>query len=298
MQLGQNTWWIKSRTPGTYTIKKRYENMFTSSGKPLYKQFSGKTKTEAYNKMLKYEEENLIPGRNLSDKSNKSLYEFMLMWFKLIKINQLKPNSRDAMYYTIEYRIKKHKISSYKLSSLNCMVLQEYINSLKEEGYAKATIVKTFQTLNNCLNYAVNADIIPKNPIVNVIIPKSDEFNNPSKEKVILSEDEKNRLKDVLLSKHGKEMNLVYSYGPELLFMLYSGIRIGELLALTWEDIDIKNKKISINKTRSDISCRNMMDDYGIGKEIKNSLIKHIASPKTSSSVRIIGIPDICIKIY
>lgn len=41
----------------------------------------------------------------------------------------------------------------------------------------------------------------------------------------------------------------VYSiYAQQLILILYTGLRIGEALALTWEDWDIKNKLLNINK--------------------------------------------------
>lgn len=64
-----------------------------------------------------------------------------------------------------------------------------------------------------------------------------------------------------------------YYYG--ILISLYTGIRIGELLALTWKDVDLKHKLLYINKTVAQVN-------------IENKLVTIESSPKTESSVRVI----------
>lgn len=63
-----------------------------------------------------------------------------------------------------------------------------------------------------------------------------------------------------------------------MVLCLYTGLRLGELLALTWDDIDFRSGTLSVNKT----SC--VMKDDGRYKI-------HIDRPKTDSSVRVIPIP-------
>ena len=63
-----------------------------------------------------------------------------------------------------------------------------------------------------------------------------------------------------------------------IVICLYTGIRIGELLALTWDDIDFDQKILSINKNVSTV-------------KIEGKRILHVDTPKTKSSKRIIPIP-------
>ena len=64
-----------------------------------------------------------------------------------------------------------------------------------------------------------------------------------------------------------------------ILLCLYTGLRIGELLALEWTDIDFEKREISISKT-----CHDSKDEYGRYERFVNP-------PKTSTSMRIIPIP-------
>ena len=68
---------------------------------------------------------------------------------------------------------------------------------------------------------------------------------------------------------------------------LHTGIRIGELCALQWKDIDLTNRTITVRKTVQRIKC------YG-GKN-KTKLV--ITEPKSASSARIIPIPDCLIVV-
>ncbi len=60
---------------------------------------------------------------------------------------------------------------------------------------------------------------------------------------------------------------------------LYTGIRLGELLALEWSDLDLELGEMSIQKT-----CHNARDDNGVRRRV-------IDTPKTQSSVRTIPLP-------
>ena len=64
-----------------------------------------------------------------------------------------------------------------------------------------------------------------------------------------------------------------------ILLCLYTGLRIGELLALEWSDIDFDEKEISISKT-----CHDDVDDMG-------NYVRFVNLPKTTTSMRVIPIP-------
>src|SRR5690606_28669398 len=74
-----------------------------------------------------------------------------------------------------------------------------------------------------------------------------------------------------------------HSIQYEVLFTLMArtGIRIGEALALTWDDIDLKNKTITINKTLV----------YPLNSK------PYISTPKTKNSIRKITIDDKLVKL-
>jgi len=74
-----------------------------------------------------------------------------------------------------------------------------------------------------------------------------------------------------------------------ILFDLYTGLRIGELCALQWKDIDFINSTVSINKTVKRIK--------NINKEINKKTLLILDKPKSESSVRIVPVPTFLIDL-
>ena len=115
------------------------------------------------------------------------------------------------------------------------------------------------------------------NPAANLELPK------PAKnELAMLNIDEQNKLVKTLLTAE----NLFYT---GVLLSVYSGVRIGELAALTWNDIDIKNRKIYIRRTLQRVKN---FDKTCAGK---TKLI--LTAPKSGASQRTIPIPDCLLPI-
>ncbi|MCM1130751.1 MAG: site-specific integrase [Roseburia sp.] len=113
----------------------------------------------------------------------------------------------------------------------------------------------------------MNLDFILKDPTSTIKLP-------PSKEKEVsaLTREEQKVVEEYCL-KSNKNNYL------GIIICLYTGIRLGELLALTWEDIDFNKKYLYIKKT-----------SYTLRKDRKKDFI--VESPKTKKSNRVIPLPD------
>ncbi len=130
--------------------------------------------------------------------------------------------------------------------------LKDYVKGKEYFGYAKRII-----------DFAIKMNYTKENPFNNVILP---EFKKGKKQINFLTIEEVKTLLDFYKSNQ-------YWYTLFRL-MIYSGLRRGETLALTWDDIDFKNKTLTVNKTLS------------IGEYKKIVL----SSPKTESSIRTIDL--------
>ena len=264
--------WIKNKN-GTVTLRKTYHNLLTKNGKTKQKKFTGKTKKEAKEKMDEFEKE---IGLSTETSSTPYLFiDYIKFWANTYKRNTLKESSYDNLQYCIKTRIEPYDIAHFKLSQLNSNVLQIYINSLVDAKYSRSTIKKTYQTINNCLNNAVETGMINKNPLTPVKLPTESRVITKEKSIEIYEKDEVAKICKTALMKNGKSDNYLYYYGPEIIFLLFTGIRIGEACALCWKDVDFDNRTITIKKTSSIISFD------GRYKEI-------ITSPKTQTSNRIV----------
>lgn len=114
-----------------------------------------------------------------------------------------------------------------------------------------------------------------RNPMRNISIPKSE-----SKETEVFDKDERSRLQNYLRS-NLTEINL------GILMTMYSGLRIGELCALTWNDIDFKNGVVRVSKALQRVPVKS-----GKGR---TALI--VTSPKSKTSVRDIPVPAFVLDI-
>lgn len=133
--------------------------------------------------------------------------------------------------------IKESNISKLKIQKVTPSQLQEFINS--KTHLANSYIDKIFELLGSIFKEAINRDIIYKNPLNRVLKPKSDKLDKKVEAFTI---DEQKAFLKCLTDEKYKDIYII---------ALYTGMRVGEILALTLDDIDLENNIIDINKTLS-----------------------------------------------
>lgn len=131
--------------------------------------------------------------------------------------------------------IKNSDIGNIEIQKITAVELQDFINEKKD--LSNSYINKIYQMLNNIFTEAIKRDIIVKNPLLNVIKPKSDKQDKEVEALTI--EEQKSFIKHL-----DNEC-----YKNIFLIALHTGMRIGEILALQPTDIDFKNKLITIDNT-------------------------------------------------
>lgn len=142
----------------------------------------------------------------------------------------------------------------------------------KGNGLAPKTVSDIFSVIKNVFEYAENCKELQVANIRNIIIKQT------AKTMRVLSMQEQEKL-DVFL-----RSNISYS-NLSILLSLYTGVRIGELCALKWGDIDFENQCLIVNKTLQRIQNKEV--DLS---EPKTILI--ITTPKSICSIRKIPLPD------
>lgn len=106
-----------------------------------------------------------------------------------------------------------------------------------DEGYKTTTIYQTRIALYNMLDFAKENDVIINNPCKKSV--KSD-MGQPSDKKEALTIDVQRKFLEAARDQ---------SYENQYRFVLQTGIRTGELVGLKWDDIDFKNKTLTISRT-------------------------------------------------
>ncbi|GBU20175.1 hypothetical protein R80B4_00050 [Fibrobacteres bacterium R8-0-B4] len=139
------------------------------------------------------------------------------------------------------------KLGDKRLRDLKPAVFAEHFRYLRTggkmngNGLCAVSVNKARAVLNAVFSAAVNADIIPYNPIARVKAFKEEKAEAP-----VLTLEQAYRLRGLIL-----EIPDIGMRGL-LLALLYTGARTGELRALTWNDVDFDKGIIIINKSADD----------------------------------------------
>lgn len=149
---------------------------------------------------------------------------------------------RETTMITRMMRINNHYIpdlGNIKLQKLTRTQYQKFINK-KLETMKESTVKGLHGTFMSIVNKAVQHNIIERNRLSGVVISKDEKEESVkflTREQV-----------DIFLNA-SKTFN--YDEYVAVFTLLRTGLRKGELLALTWDDIDFKNKLMTINKNRN-----------------------------------------------
>lgn len=251
------------------------------NGKPNIVAFYGKSKTEVREKLKKYNEDLKL---NTAENIKKNTFEeYFEHWLYTYKRKEVKDNTFEAMEYCYTCRIKPYFIAKIQMHNLNSETIQKYINALtdSDEKYSHATIKKTYDTINNCLTHAVEIGDIIKNPMFGVKLPSKDKVQTQEKEIEFFTEDDAEKV-FIEAQRKFNTGSYYYKYGLAIILLLYTGLRIGEGIGLTWGDISLDTNRITINNSIARIKQRD--NEYkpidGTPRIIKNN------SPKTKKGTR------------
>lgn len=196
---------------------------------------------------------------------NDILFETLAdIWF-----NQYNPDASDHWKYKTETIIRLHLnpyLGQMKIRDLRQLHLQAIISSLAKKGFSTGTLKVIKQTAVRIMKVAVGSDLIMRNPFTEVKVPYKEQQPRRA-----LTEAE-----IALITDNWRD----HKYGPLAMIMLYCGLRRGEALALTWEDIDFKERVIKVSKSAQTLQ--------GVTK---------IKEPKTKTSVRSVPIPNILFSV-
>ena len=208
-------------------------------------------------------------------KNKKILYKDWIYTWLLEKKNYIK----ESTYANYSNNIFNHiipKLGNYYLNELNHKIIQDFLLELSKNGrkdnnggLAEKTIKDITIIIKGSIKKGINEDKI-KHIELTFNYPK----DNKENKLYVLTKREQNKITSYVLEN-------INSRNIGLLISLYSGIRIGELCALRWEDVDFKKNCLTINKTIQRVYIKDK--DKNISKVI-------ITTPKTKNANREIPI--------
>lgn len=211
---------------------------------------------------LRYEVKHGLKGKG----DNITLDTWFDIWLNTHKKRTIK-ESTQVRYDDFYRRYIKKQIGKQRVADFNPIILERLLQNMADDDYSTKTIRDVYNILNAMFKYAVHNRILTFNPCAGVEVPKT-----KTKQIRVLTVKEQ---REVL--EHAKERiheNLIQ-------VALGTGMRGGELLGLTWDDVDFRKREISVNKTLV----------YIKDKETKKYVFKY-QTPKTKNSIRTIPMQD------
>lgn len=195
---------------------------------------------------------------------NISLDQWFEKWMDIYKRDTVRPNT--IRHYAETYRLKiKPKIGKMKLKDIKNCHVKELLNGIKRNGYSTEVQIKVRNILADMFDKAIQNDYANKNPAKGIKICK-----DKDKEVRALSTDEQVAF---------FECSKGTFYDNLFVTAVMTGMRIGELAGLKWEDIDFDRKVINVKRTL-------VYAQY----ETDTKKTFHFEEPKTNTSKRSIPI--------
>ena len=246
-----------------YRVRTTQGQPIGKNGKPIPKAFTGKSKKEAEQKLAEY----LDGLKKVNKDSDKTFAERFEKWLHVVHASSISGSSYARYISTYEKWIATAPYAGLKQDKIESIDIQEHLNGMK------ATIAeRVYNLLSTYFKYCVLERQLQYSPLATVNLPPRP-YEKPKK--AVLTRDDVVRLNEVF----SKDSRLfIYK------FALYTGMRVGEIMALTHDDIDLADKTIKITK--------NLQRIQDMDGPKKTKVV--IGYPKTEGGNRIIPIyPEI-----
>lgn len=272
----------KKRKSGSGTLRKRKDGRwegrvvigYDDNGLPKTKSVLGKTRTECLDKLNKLREEYAPPIRKCRE--DMPFGEWMAFWYETYCKPQISPRTQEGY----ADRIYKHiipELGQIPLNKLTQNDLQQFYARLKTSGrlirveqfgpgLSDRMVRVCHASCRSALEKAVQEGLIRTNPAIGCKLPPK-----KSREMQVLTQEEMQRF--LIQARQD-------GYYELFLLELGTGMRLGEILALQWTDLNFRTGELRIDKSM----C------YLGGK-------LQITEPKTKSSIRTVILPPALLEV-
>ena len=181
--------------------------------------------------------------RTLTLRSNESVTDFSERWLaEVIPLRGLKPSSISNYQQMIHYYIRP-LLGSKRLSDLKSQHVLNLVNSLKSRGLSTNTTRRARSILHNMLETAVEEDLLAKNPVVRTSFVKKTPDEQTRVQKSYSTEE----------VRYALEVLKDSPYEGPFRLMVCLGLRVGEVIALRWEQVNLEKAGLWVVRTEANI---------------------------------------------
>lgn len=198
-----------------------------------------------------------------------TLADWMARWME----NELLGSVKASSWQTYRNLLTRHllpRLGGYALMQLTPKDVHDFVEDLEASGLAENTVRGVYRLLSSAMRYALDEGVIRKNPCRRIHVQHREHG-----EQRVLCRSEQEKLRRSADS----------SRDLPALLSLYTGMRLGEICALKWTDIDWEQGTITVRRTVQRIAANNAEDDA-----CKTFLM--VGAPKSRRSCRVIPVPE------
>lgn len=243
-----------------------------------------KTKKEAEEAGIKAYNEYNETGHSFTP-ATMSYSDYLDYWIENYCHVNLKYHTIQAYSNIIKNHIKP-RLGFYRLTQITTSTLQEFVNNIYiEKGFSKNFMHNILKVLKGSFKYAhEKLGFVKQNPAFNVTMPK---YDIPEKDPAhIFTKEEINMMLERFKNNHAMYYAMLTAY--------CTGLRVSEVFALTWDDINFENKTLTVNKN---VLKKNQKEaTHGRHISGKATTVWYFGTCKTKSSYRTIEIGDTLVK--
>lgn len=199
--------------------------------------------------------------------------DWLLDWLK----NYVMPSLKDKTYNSYRDIVFNHlipKLGEYSIDELSPLIVQRFVTELSQSGNIKTGKGLSPSTVNAIIT-VIQGSMATANMLGITDSYEMDKIRRPkSREKPVecFTPSEQKLIEQAVMKDRREKMKGV-------VVCLYTGLRIGELLALEWSDINFQKAELTVSKTCHD------------GKNKNGTFCRITDTPKTSHSRRVIPLP-------
>lgn len=256
----------------------RYIKGHSSTGKAIYGYVYAKTYREVKARVQEAQV-SILPYEQCISYNTEIFCSIAESWFESIKI-QTKESTQNKYRNMLDMYILPD-LGNMKLNKITYEIIEKHCQQLlvaggkSGNGLSSKSVSDVLSLIRNILKFAVRkGKIIPYDGTTILI-------KNPPSQMKVFSKTEQEQLCKYLYKD-------ITPCNVGILVCLFTGLRIGEICALRWEDFSVKEQTIYVHQTLQRIQNRNT-------SEQKTKII--ITSPKSICSFRTIPIPDILFEL-
>ncbi len=261
---GENIYKRKDgRYEGRYVIGK------TLKGKTRFGYVYARQYAEVRKQLLQKKAEMLMDMNFSFPQHQSTLAEWMDYWMESELLGSIKASSWQTYRNQLTHHVLP-VLGKCMLSEITSQRIHDFVANLETSGLAKSTIRGVYRLLASAMRFALEEGVIRKNPCRKIRIQHAE-----SAEQRVFSRTEQEKMRQA--ADRSRDL-------PALL-SLYTGMRLGEVCALKWSDIDWERRTITVRRTVQRIARIN-------GAKTSGKTILMVGTPKSVHSHRVLPVPE------